>query len=100
MQSEPLDPNSTLFCFRVQEDPSRTNAHGFQAQRIADHRAIYLTFEGELSENRGRVERIGEGTCHVHISSDECRIDLIEHKRRWIGLPQVLPGWWSFTLSS
>ena len=34
-------------------------------ERIADHRPIYLKFEGELSAGRGRVERIAAGTAIV-----------------------------------
>lgn len=33
----------------------------FRGERIGDHRSAYLEFEGELSENRGRVVRLASG---------------------------------------
>ncbi len=39
-----------------------------QVKRLADHRLIYLDFEGELSENRGHVTRWEAG----HLIWDNC----------------------------
>ena len=51
-----------LLCFRVVDRIDRLEAgQGFEAERIADHRWLYLTYEGELSRGRGRVERVAEG---------------------------------------
>lgn len=35
------------------------------AERIADHRPLYLDFEGELSGGRGRVRRLDRGPAAV-----------------------------------
>jgi hypothetical protein len=35
--------------------------------RLKDHRRAYLDYEGELSERRGRVERVATGTCTVEV---------------------------------
>jgi hypothetical protein len=35
--------------------------------RLKDHRRAYLEYEGELSERRGRVERVATGTCVVEV---------------------------------
>jgi hypothetical protein len=35
--------------------------------RLKDHRRAYLDYEGELSERRGRVERVAAGTCTVEV---------------------------------
>ena len=36
--------------------------------KAADHRQAYLTYEGPVSDNRGSVRRIAEGTCRsVHL---------------------------------
>jgi len=35
--------------------------------RLKDHRRAYLDYEGELSERRGRVERVVAGTCRVEV---------------------------------
>ncbi|MHC4989784.1 MAG: hypothetical protein ACYTGC_02295 [Planctomycetota bacterium] len=34
---------------------------GLDAQRIADHRRVYLTYEGDVSDDRGRVDRLAWG---------------------------------------
>lgn len=33
----------------------------FEALRIGDHRWVYLSYEGDLSEDRGSVQRLAEG---------------------------------------
>jgi hypothetical protein len=43
--------------------PNFTSLH---ARKIFDHRRAYLTYEGEVSNNRGRVKRIDEGTIVAH----------------------------------
>jgi hypothetical protein len=35
--------------------------------RLADHRREYLTYEGEVSGDRGTVDRIAEGSCELEI---------------------------------
>ena len=35
--------------------------------RLKAHRRAYLEFEGELSERRGHVTRVGTGTCNVEV---------------------------------
>ena len=36
-------------------------------KRLKDHRRIYLDYQGDLAGQRGRVERVAEGTCAVDI---------------------------------
>ena len=33
-------------------------------RQLADHRLVYLDYEGPVSENRGRVTRFDRGRCH------------------------------------
>jgi hypothetical protein len=35
------------------------------AVRIADHRKVYMTYEGEISGGRGEVKRVAEGTAEI-----------------------------------
>ena len=35
--------------------------------RLREHRKQYLEFEGEVSGNRGRVERVTAGTCELEV---------------------------------
>jgi hypothetical protein len=61
-------------------------------QRLADHRREYLTYEGEVSDNRGRVDRVAEGRCDLEISDERWTVRLadavlvLEHKGtdRWL----------------
>ena len=36
--------------------------------RLKDHRRFYLEYEGDLSDHRGRVERVAGGACDVQIN--------------------------------
>lgn len=70
-----------LLSFRVAD---RIGASGFDAERIADHRREYLSYEGEVSGGRGRVQRVAEGTVdRVEIS--EVRVAV----SGWLGSSQV-----------
>ena len=47
------------------------------ARALADHRLIYLDFEGELTGGRGRVRRVDEGTYRaLEWSSNRVRVIL------------------------
>lgn len=50
-----------LVTFRVQDRPDSADISAFAAQRIGDHRRVYLDFEGDVSGGRGRVERVAAG---------------------------------------
>lgn len=51
------------------------------AMRLSDHRPVYLTFEGDISGNRGHVRRIlegsatlleeSEGSCTLHLAAED-----------------------------
>lgn len=36
--------------------------------RLKDHRRIYLEFEGDLTQRRGRVDRVAGGMCEVEVA--------------------------------
>jgi hypothetical protein len=38
-------------------------------ERIKDHRRIYLDYEGEVGQRRGRVDRVAGGTCRVAVGA-------------------------------
>lgn len=54
-----------VISFRVDLDIRRRSLAAFNAIRLPDHRPQYLTYEGEISEGRGAVERIAAGRCFV-----------------------------------
>lgn len=57
------DPDARLVTFRL---PARvdeiTPGERVDAERIADHRSLYLDYEGPVRGDRGRVERLVRGT--------------------------------------
>ena len=64
------------------------------ARALADHRRIYLEYEGEVSGNRGTVRRIDEGT-YTPIIWDNDRIRLYLEGSQLVGeaeLRQIGPG--------
>jgi len=38
--------------------------------RLRDHRRLYLEYEGDLTDQRGTVMRVAEGTCQVHVGEN------------------------------
>ena len=55
-------PDSPLVTFRLQQWPM---TEGQPATKLRDHRRMYLTYEGPIPGDRGRVDRIAEGTVTV-----------------------------------
>lgn len=65
MQSAAVDPNAPLITFRTRHRPDDPACMSFPAERLADHRAAYLAYEGPVSGDRGRVRRLAQGTCQI-----------------------------------
>src|SRR6185436_5473214 len=55
-------PGSTLTTWRLPEWPP---AQYVPATPLAEHRRDYLDYEGPVSNNRGSVRRVADGTCRV-----------------------------------
>lgn len=67
-----------LLTFRVDQPIDLADVAEFNAIRTADHRAVYLDYEGPLpapggppSSSRGVVGRVLEGRCTIHAESPE-----------------------------
>jgi len=45
-------------------------------EKLPDHRQAYLTFEGEISGNRGTVRRVEQGICSVDKADQHWTIHL------------------------
>jgi hypothetical protein len=56
------DDSSPLITFRLPQWPVIENE---QVKRLKDHRRVYLEFEGAIPGDRGRVDRVAEGTVQV-----------------------------------
>lgn len=67
-----------LLTFRCETRPDRAGSSPIACVRIGDHRAVYLTHEGDLGGGRGRVRRVARGACTaLTLGSDRCacRVD-------------------------
>ncbi len=84
LQSSPVDRQAPLIAFRVSARPDDPGVVAFQAERIADHRPVYLSFEGEVSGGRGRVRRVGQGLAEIQRDDGVFVVSLGED-RTWIG---------------
>jgi len=59
-----LPGQARLATWRLAENPLAT-PRPIPAERIADHRRLYLDYEGEISGGRGRVRRLDRGAARV-----------------------------------
>ena len=55
-------PDAKLITFQIPIDPDLWSEKPLSCEKIADHRPIYLTYEGPLTGNRGHVRRIDHGS--------------------------------------
>ena len=66
-----------LATWRLARDPSRVTCDPIDAERIADHRRLYLNYEGPISGDRGTVRRVDRGeSCVVSSSPERWRFSL------------------------
>ncbi|MBY0311522.1 MAG: hypothetical protein K2W85_05600 [Phycisphaerales bacterium] len=78
------NPGGELVTFRTRQRPDDPSCTHFFAERLADHRAVYLQFEGEISGDRGRVRRLAQGTCEIVHDAGEFVVEL-DGVGRWVG---------------
>jgi hypothetical protein len=65
-----------LATWRLSADPTGGEADVW-AERIQDHRRVYLDYEGEISGGRGRVRRIDRGEAMIEqLSGERIRVRL------------------------
>ncbi len=65
-----------LATWRLAHNPL-TTSEPIPAERIHDHRRVYLDFEGELSGDRGHVRRLDSGRASVeHYATDTLDAEL------------------------
>lgn len=64
------DPDErVLIAFRLSERIDLALPRSFEAVRMADHRRLYLSYEGPLSGGRGHVRRLATGWMRVERSA-------------------------------
>src|SRR5579864_4618441 len=68
-------PGSMLATWRSEQWPIESAT---PLTRLRDHRRLYLEYEGNLSDQRGSVQRIAEGNCEVEVGENSVwRIRLV-----------------------
>jgi hypothetical protein len=84
IQPRGAQPDTRLISFRVSACPDDASLTEFEAERIGDHRAEYLSFEGEVSGGRGTVRRVAVGNAEV-LRDDAAFVVVLDGRRKWIG---------------
>lgn len=99
MMEPELAREGALITFRVFVRPDDPGVLGFEAQRLPDHRRVYLDYEGPISGDRGRVSRISEGECQVVIDGATFEVELLTPThRRLVGMRrEPAPDVYTFT---
>lgn len=60
-------PGSMLATWRSESWPIEQRT---ELRRLRDHRRLYLDYEGQLTDQRGTVYRVAEGTCEVEVGEN------------------------------
>lgn len=72
-----LDINRRLLTWSCADRPDSPIQPQFEAVRLADHRALYLDYEGDISNNRGSVRRLATGQLlDFQLSKESCTIEI------------------------
>jgi hypothetical protein len=77
-------PGSTLATWRSSHWPIQA---GSTLTPIADHRSIYLEYEGQISNNRGAVRQIASGT-HEVVENSEAHFVILLNDGSELRLPR------------
>lgn len=48
-------------------------------ERLGDHRREYLTYEGPVSNGRGFVKRVAQGSCSIKVDSEESCLIVLDN---------------------
>ena len=71
-----IEAGETLATWRVAVPPAEVSPAGAAAERIADHRTAYLSYEGPVSGGRGTVVRVEAGSYEADVEKDVWRVTL------------------------
>lgn len=69
---DPKSPHARLWTARVAPPPHEwAKLKRFDLTVIPPHRRIYLDYQGTVSDNRGYVRRLAQGTCQATLWSQQ-----------------------------
>ncbi len=60
-----IESDEALWTWSLYRDQLPDSFEELAVERIQDHRTAYLTYEGPVSGDRGRVQRVDKGTCRL-----------------------------------
>jgi hypothetical protein len=95
-----FEVGEVLWTWRLEKPPGQGRAVG--ATRIADHRLVYLDYEGPISGNRGVVRRQDRGE-YRWLEQSPTRLVATLTGERWQGelvLEEMPEGGWQVTEGS
>lgn len=81
------DPAAPLISFRTSHRPDDPSIDRFTAERIRDHRPVYLEYEGPVPGGRGCVQRLAGGAGRIALVGRLITAVLHEPARTWVGRP-------------
>ena len=77
-----------LLTFRCEIRPDFLPRNGMIAQMLPDHRKVYLTYEGHLTDNRGSVTRVAQGTIEIVERTEQS----MQMQVQWPSSNQIIEG--------
>jgi hypothetical protein len=79
-----LEAEQGLLTWQLEKDPgllmASDTATAVSARRLADHRKVYLSYQGPISNGRGSVTRVDEGSYVLQAETQEALRFLIQAK--------------------
>ncbi len=60
-----IEQRTALATWKFPDDPTAPDALPMEGTRIADHRKVYLDYEGPVRGDRGHVQRVDRGACDI-----------------------------------
>ncbi|MEL6796692.1 MAG: hypothetical protein AAFO89_07690 [Planctomycetota bacterium] len=77
-------PRPRVPTFRLADRPDQLRVPTFTAERLTDHRRLYLDYEGPVSGGRGHVERLSTGrVINVALAEDEIQLQVTLNGLAW-----------------
>lgn len=68
-----LEKDEALTAWRLLADPLAASPGAvIPAEKLPDHRKLYLSYEGPVSGDRGEVRRVAEGTYELLAADEAC----------------------------
>lgn len=78
-----LEQTHTLVTWQVPLSPEKWADHAVKCRKLPDHRKIYLTYEGPVSNNRGEVHIVFRGIYKlINATASRWQFDLISDTLR------------------